>query len=123
MGNLTIKQSKIHGKGVFTKTPIKANKVFYKVPLKFILNHPKAKCAFIGHNKWVCDKKILNWINHSCDANTILDISKDPVLISTRAIKEGEEITVDYNQTETGGIKVTCNCQSDKCKKYFLRIE
>jgi hypothetical protein len=119
--NLVIRKSKIHGKGVFTTCPIKKKTGFYKVPLKKIFNEPRSKCAFIGKNRWVCDNKVLNWINHSCEANALLDLSNDPpILIATKDIHRGEEITCNYNKTEIGGVKVACNCASDKCKRYFL---
>jgi len=116
-----IRKSKIHGKGIFTTKAIKKKTKFYRVPLKNIFNSPKPRCAFIGKHRWVCDNKVLNWVNHSCDANALLCIDrKMPCLIARKDIKLGEEITCDYNKTEKNGKKVRCNCKSRICKKYFL---
>lgn len=121
MAYLIIKKSKIHRKGVFTTSQIKKKIGFYKIPLKKIFNEPRSKCAFIGKNRWVCDNKVLNWTNHSCEANTLLDLSSEPpVLVAKRDIQPGEEITCNYNRTEKNGKKVHCNCKSKRCKKYFL---
>lgn len=118
------KKSKIHGKGVFTKKDLQKGKKFYIVPTNKISNKPKRGFAFIGGDKWVNDKKVLNFVNHSCNPNTNLIVSKkNPYLISKKKIKKGEEITCDYNKTEKGGEKIKCNCKSKNCRGYFLRIE
>ena len=117
------KKSNIHKSGIFTTKSIEKGKIFYEVPAECILNRPKSKCAHIGKNTWVSDEKVLNYVNHSCDSNSILDITNKPKLIAKREIKSGEEITVDYNKTEIKGEKVPCNCKSKNCKKYFLRIK
>jgi SET domain-containing protein len=116
-------KSSIHGTGIFTKREILKKLLFYEIPVGLIFDKPKAGCAYIGKNRWVSDPKILNYINHSCDPNSILDISCAPKLIAKRDIKVGEEITVNYNETETNGKKVSCYCKTPKCRKYFLRKE
>jgi hypothetical protein len=123
MSNLIKKKSSIHRIGIFTEQNIKKNVVFYEVPMDLISNDPKKRWAHIGKNRWVSDEKVLNYINHSCDSNSRLDISDLPKLIAKRDIKAGEEITVNYNETEKNGEKIPCNCKSKKCKKIFLRIE
>jgi hypothetical protein len=116
------RKSDIQGHGIFANQDIKKGQIFYKIPLDKIIHKPKAKCAFIGHNTWICDNKVLNWINHSCNPNITLDIKK-PVLKAIKNIKNGEELTCNYNRTEKGGIKIPCNCKSKNCRGYFLRIE
>jgi len=117
------KKSNIHGIGAFSRSEIGKGSVFYIIPIKNIFNHPEAKCAYIGKNRWVSDKNILNFINHSCNPKSILKIRKEPVLVARRKINTGEEITLDYNKTENDGKKVPCSCGEKKCKGYFLRIE
>jgi len=117
-------KSKIHKYGIFAKTPIPKGLKFYIIPLGNILDAPKRGCAYIGNNRYVCDKNVLNLVNHSCNPNSLLDISsKQPSLISLRNIEAGEEITCDYNKTEIGGVKVKCTCGSKNCKGYFLIIK
>jgi len=118
------KKSKIHKFGIFTKNFIANGEKFYVVPLDNIFNVPKSGCAFIGNNRYACDNKVLNFVNHSCEPNSLLDIEvEEPCLISLRDISAGEEITCDYNRTEVGGTKVKCTCGSKNCKGYFLRRE
>ena len=101
---LKIKQSLIHGNGIFTNRNIFKGDVFYTVPMQKVFDSPVSKCAKISKNKWVCDDEVLNWVNHSCRSNTRLDTSrKVPMLVALEDIEIGDEIVVDYNLTETGG--------------------
>ena len=121
---LVRRKSKIHGFGIFANRDIAKGEDFYEIPLSSISKKPRPRHAFIGKNSWVNDPQVLNYINHSCDSNIKLDISKEkPILIAKRDIKKGEEMTCDYNETEKGGNKVACNCGSKKCRGYFIRIE
>ena len=118
------KSSKIHGIGVFTLRSIPEGEMFYEVPVDNVLRYAKRRCAYVGNNMWVSDEFVLNYVNHSCNPNAVLDISSDvPKLIAIRDIKEDEEITVDYNNTEVNGVDVPCSCGEDNCKGVFLRIE
>jgi hypothetical protein len=120
---LVRKASKIHGLGVFTARDIAEGEVFYEVPVENILNWPKRRCAFIGNNRWVSDIFVLNYVNHGCAPSAIFDVSGEiPKLIATRDIGADEEITVDYNRTETGGTMIPCNCGAESCPGEFATI-
>ena len=67
---------------------------------------------------FVCDPKILNWVNHSCNPNSKIELFP-PLLQSIREILPNEEITVDYNKTELPNKKVKCNCGEKNCRGYF----
>jgi SET domain-containing protein len=120
---LARKLSKIHGLGVFTSKDIAEGELFYEVPVDNILHYAKRRCAYVGNNVWVSDEFVLNYINHSCNPNAVLDISGDvPKLVSIKDIKNGEEITVDYNSTEEGGTLIPCSCGAEGCKGEFMTI-
>jgi len=117
------KKSSIDGVGIFAQEMIKSGEVFYLVPTDLVSKTPKSKFARIGGG-YVDDSQVLNFVNHSCDSNTKLDISGDkPQLVALREIDSGEEVTCDYNRTEVNGVKVKCNCGSKTCRGYFLREE
>lgn len=121
--NFEKRNSEIDNFGIFTNSPIPKNTEFYKIPLKIVYSKPKSRCARIADNKYVDDDKVLNWINHSCDPNSKLNINRgDPALISIKDIARDEEITVDYNKTEIEGIRMKCYCGSKNCKGYFNRL-
>jgi len=123
MVELVVKQSKIHGRGVFAEESIKVRTIFYKVSLVNCIRYNKTGCAYVGDGKWLDDTKIINFVNHSCDANAVLETSdNNAMLIASKNIEKGEEISLEYNRTETNGMRQTCNCGSRNCKGYFLTL-
>ncbi|MFA6269499.1 MAG: SET domain-containing protein-lysine N-methyltransferase [archaeon] len=121
-GVVLIKQpSKIHGVGIFTKTEVPANREFYLVPMTDLRNSSSPRCARIAQNLYVSDEQVLNWINHSCEANSELVFGQNRVVLkSKREIKAGEEITVDYYLTEEKNNLLPCACGSEKCRNFFF---
>lgn len=117
------KKSKIHGFGIFTKKGIEKGKQFYIIPLDKLYNKSHKRYARIGKNKYVSDNKILNWVNHSCNPNTKLDIKNKPKLVAIKDILINEEITANYEKTELKKNKIKCHCKSKNCKGYFYRGE
>lgn len=121
--SLKKRKSNINGLGVFTTTPVTNGAEYYAIPLTTIYHEPQPRCARIDDDKYVHDDAVLNWVNHSCHPNSILDINRaDPVLTAIRDIAPDEEISVDYNQTEVQGVRVECTCQAVNCKGYFSRL-
>ncbi len=121
MDLLERKKSSIHGFGIFTKERIYLEKKFYSVPLTDVRNSPAKRLAKVSTNLFVNDPKILNWVNHSCDANSeIIFDQKGIFLKSKREIQVGEEITLDYCNTEEKNILIECKCNSTKCRNYFF---
>ena len=116
---LKVSKSKIHGMGTFADKAIFKGELFYEIPIGISSKKPKEKWARIG-DRYVCDEKILNFVNHSCEPNSFIDLVI-PALLAIKDISVGEEITVDYNRTELDGTKVICNCKSLKCKGYLKR--
>ena len=61
-------------------------------------------------------KQVWPFLNHSCDPNSIVDIDSLK-LISLRNIKGNEEITFDYELTETLlSEPFICQCKSYNCR-------
>lgn len=116
--SLVKRKSPINGIGIFTTENIPKGKAFYIVPLDVIYNHPVPGCARIADNQFVCDEKVLNYTNHSCNPNSSLSLNP-PSLIALKDIKKNEEITADYENTELKVKKVKCNCRSENCRGYF----
>lgn len=117
------RKSTINGAGIFIAESVTKNTEFYTIPLTIVYNAPQPRCARIADKKYVHDDAVLNWVNHSCNPNTILDIDRpDPVLRAIRAIAPDEEISVNYNQTEVQGVSVECTCKAENCKGYFDRL-
>ncbi len=117
------RKSNINGMGIFTTNSVAKDTEFYAIPLAIVYNEPQPRCARIAVNKYVHDGAVLNWVNHSCNPNTILDIDRpDPVLIAIRDMAAEEEISVNYNRTEVQGVSVECACKATNCKGFFDRL-
>lgn len=59
------------------------------------------------------------FINHSCDPNTFFRCTPTRAEIyARRAIAAGEELTVDYGESQHDG-KLPCRCGAAKCRGYI----
>lgn len=124
MSELEKKKSDINGFGIFAKRSFLAGDVLYEIPTKKTFDNPRPRCARIAKDRWVDDEEILNWVNHSCDPNSILDTSTEkPFIRAIKDVNPGEEITVDYDKTEKGDVELKCNCGSENCRKKFKIIK
>jgi len=124
---LAIKPSKIHRYGVYAGERIPANrKVIEYTGLR--LNRKQAAAIdggeytylFAVDNYWTLDGARggsgAEIINHSCDPNLISRVLKGHVLyMSRRAIKPGEELTVDYNFSDLKEM-TKCFCGAKTCR-------
>ncbi len=87
-----VKESGIHGKGLFAKTDINKDEIIGSI--KF---NPTDKDG--PHVLWIADQGILvecdlKFINHSKDPNACY--CEDLDVVAIKNIKKGEEITHDY---------------------------
>ena len=135
----SVRNSKIHGKGVFAKRPIRKGirVIEYTGPVISMKEADKIGNTVDenghGHTMFftVDEKRVIDgnrggdakWINHSCAANCEAIQDGDQVFIeSLRAIKTGEEITYDYNLvieekiTEAVRKEFECFCGSPNCR-------
>ena len=124
---LEIRESRIHKRGVYTLEPIPARRKVIEYTGERI-NRKKTKQRGTGNvtylftldNYWTIDGAVggsgAEIINHCCDPNLYTWIYKGHILyMSKRAIRAGEELTVDYLFSDKIDI-VRCRCQSAKCR-------
>lgn len=124
---LKIKRSKIHRYGVYAGEPIPAGRKVIEYTGER-LNRYQAKrrdrgtytYLFAVDNYWTLDGAVggsgAEIINHSCEPNLISRVMKGHVLyMSLREIKPGEELTIDYNFSDTGE-RTPCSCQAKNCR-------
>jgi uncharacterized protein len=109
-----LKESPIHGLGVFAAHDIKKGTVIWKYDPKFDLTISRAEIEQLPEP---CRRQVLNYayrcgaddlyivgvddsryMNHSATPNTEEDFSIDPrgLTVASRDIKAGEELTADY---------------------------
>ena len=126
MTKIIIKDSRIHGRGVFAARDISPGEVIidWEECKETLTEHDverlppeeRKRVSFID-GQHILFKPPACWVNHSCDANARGTSGRD---IAIRAIKRGEEITVDYVVENVPDLNLRCNCGSQSCRG-FLR--
>lgn len=128
MFDLEIRNSKIAGKGVFTKNKIKKGQLILEIngPNVAAGSVQTDPCALqVGVNKYIGKTgKISDFVNHNCEPSTWVWIIENPNgsfgarLIALRTIEEGEEITFDYSMTvRDDPWTMECACGAKTCRK------
>lgn len=119
MGTVVIKDSPIHGRGVFAAQRLAPGEVIIEGCRNILSDEavaalPADEQAFVsvmnGKNIWM--RPPSRFVNHSCNPNARGDEQHD---VATRVIEAGEEITVDYAD-EVPGLKLECNCGAPNCR-------
>ncbi len=133
-----VRNSKIHGKGVFAKRPIRKGTKVIEYTGKIVSLEEADEIgsnAVDGHTHTmlftVDDDRVIDgnvggparFINHSCDPNCEAVQYEDKIFIeSLRSIKQSEELTYDYHLQVPGKItekvkqEYVCYCGSSKCR-------
>jgi hypothetical protein len=115
-----VKQSDIHGKGVFAARDFKAGDIVLRWDKSNILTAEEYEKLTDDEKRYVCFvdgiyvqmQEPERYVNHSCDSNTTAKHFSD---IAKRNIKMGEEITSDYNEELLTQKKFKCTCGSSNC--------
>lgn len=121
--NVFVKESGIHGNGLFTSLDIPEGKIIMIIDSEVISAEECVRREDEEDNVyifWVNDNCYIDtsmtnkikYINHHCDFNCDI-IERDETslyLVAYRDIQKGEELTIDYGYDE---IYEYCNC--DKC--------
>jgi uncharacterized protein len=125
---MRLSRSKIHRWGVYATEPIPVNrKVIEYTGEKISRRETKRRAQetdliylFTLDAYWTIDGSVggsgAEFINHSCDPNLVARIVRGHILyVSRRAIKRGEELTVDYHFAKNVE-RVTCKCGTASCR-------
>ncbi|MEJ5262479.1 MAG: SET domain-containing protein-lysine N-methyltransferase [Ignavibacterium sp.] len=120
--NIIVKDSSLHGKGIFTQIPINKNQTILVIEGEEI---DAAECIRRENEEnnvyifWKDDNTYIDasstekikYVNHSCEANCYIDEdeSGNLILVASRDIEHGEELTIDYGYDE---IYEECSCSS-----------
>ena len=113
--DIRVKKSRIHGKGVFAEEEYQVGSEVAYFRGYEIDYDTRYSLTFEGHK--IEPTGPLKYLNHSCDPNCCF---RGRTLVTKRQVEQGEELTVDYSETEDGN-KVSypfkCNCGSGNCRK------
>jgi SET domain-containing protein len=112
-----VRESPINGKGIFAKRLIKSGEIVFVWHPKTLTKEESSKLSKteLKHYTYPDGDKILwmqppeRYINHSCDANTVVIGKSD---VASRDIRAGDEITSDYIDIETEDLFVAVELRS-----------
>lgn len=120
---ILVKQSDIHGFGLFTTIDIPADSIILKINGELIseeeciLREERDNNVYIfwyDERKYIdtFNSKKIKYINHNCSSNCdVIDGDEGSLLLmNTEAISAGEELTIDYGYEE-----IYNQCQCPKC--------
>lgn len=123
---LEVRESLLHGFGIFTKIDIPADEVICIIQGEVIDEDECVRREDEEGNVYIfwnggnyidtAKNELLRNLNHYCTPNGYVEDrdSKSLYLVAERDIKAGEEITIDYDYEE---IYENCNCELCKNKK------
>ena len=130
MKKISVRGSKIHGKGVFADEVIrKKERIQYingKKERKVTRNASDSRSIdhWIGTGRfsWInTEGTPFRFINHSCEPNAAIMGTK--TVIALEDIREGEEITIDYSMTDADPHwSIECACGVKTCRKHIQAI-
>lgn len=128
MSKVSVKDSKIQGKGVFAKLPIAkgeivlaiddSRKVTDDMPLRPERGESEDHCDWFPDGTVVYMQEPERYINHSCDPNTFVRaVNGIRNVFALRPIAKDEEVTYDYCINGFGDVVWECNCGAARCRK------
>lgn len=143
---IAVRNSPIHGRGVFALRPIPKGTRIIEYKGKLITDeeadrrygriqeHSAHTMLFSVEGGWVIDAtrggNLARWINHSCAPNCEIEEEGHRVFIEARRdIRPGEEIAYDYNlqigerHTKKAKREHTCLCDARRCRGTMLGEE
>ncbi|MCI0415514.1 SET domain-containing protein-lysine N-methyltransferase [bacterium] len=124
-----IKESAIHGKGLFAKKAIakgeivciKGGYIYDREVLQSMPDWYRAAEISIADNLFIGPLReeeragSMIFSNHSCDPN--IGVQGQIVFVAMRDIQPGEELTHDWATTDDDDYEMECNCGASGCRK------
>ena len=118
--DIIVKNSKIHGKGIFANHNFKKGEIVLKWNPKEInknqfdkLSEEEKEFVIFKDGQYFFMQSPEKFVNHSCEPNTN---SINQCDVAIKDISKGEEITSDYSKDVVPEFKIKCNCGSKNCK-------
>lgn len=126
-----MRQSVVHGKGLFAKESISAGEIVVNfdggrgqfitlVEADSLYDRGNDHMIQVGENLFFAavsdsDMETEDLINHSCNPNC--GIHGSLCIVAMRNIAVNEEITFDYAMSESSQYHVVCKCGNNNCRK------
>ncbi len=126
--SLELRDSRIHGKGVFTTVSVRKHAVICKVAIVRTITEDRPLDASKGelwhHCHWYPDGEMVLldepfcYFNHSCQPNIFYyTVNRTMYCLAMRNIAQDEELTLEYSLCNLGGQEWECHCGSANCRR------
>ncbi len=103
------------GAGLVATVPIRKRTIVHRWAPSDVLPHPTYMSVQIGRRSHAHDAEFLDLLNHSCEPNLKIDISRK-AFVAVRDISPGEILTYFYPSTEWDMARpFRCRCGSPGC--------
>jgi len=111
---IEVRESPIHGNGVFASKEYPAQSDVAYFEGDEIDHDTRHSVTLDGHK--IEPTGLLKYLNRSCDPNCGF---RGRILVTKRQVHAGQELTIDYRETEGNSITYhfTCNCRSANCRR------
>jgi SET domain-containing protein len=123
-----VRESKIHGRGLFAITDmakneivaVKGGHIISREELREITPRLGPVEIQIDDHLFIAPvteeehESSMLYSNHSCDAN--LGVRGEITFVAMRDIRAGEELTHDWAMTDDGDYSVECKCRAPDCR-------
>jgi len=126
MHSVEVRDSPIHGRGVFAVSEIPAGDLIreYNLIREITASSPldPEQGEFVEHCTYLADRVFLvgppdRFFNHSCDPSAYKRFQKSVIeIVARRDIAAGSEITHDYLINTHSGSTWSCRCGSVRCR-------
>lgn len=130
-----IAPSSIHQQGLFATERIPKGTYIIEYTGEKITKEESAR-RLAGYNPYIFHlnyrydidgstlENIARYINHSCDPNCEVEISKSQIwIVAIRTIASGEELSFNYGYDARDYEKFPCHCGARQCCGYILGRE
>lgn len=104
-----------YGARTITDEPYRRGDVIYRITGYHITDKPTFQTIQIGEHTHIEELGALAYLNHSCQPNTIVNVT-ELMVVATRDIAAGEELTFFYPSTEWEMDRpFICLCGAPQC--------
>jgi SET domain-containing protein len=120
MEKVVVRDSPIHGRGVFATRRIEPDETIIEGCREVLSDEavealPAEERGFLSviEGRYILMTPPSRFVNHSCNPNARGTDQSD---VAIRVIEAGEEVTVDYVAEHVPGLTLKCNCRTMNCR-------
>ncbi len=125
-GDVVVGDAGVKGKGVFARRDFARGEFIFRRRRGRVVGNSEIPSLSEEEQRHLCELDFETsavllppgcYLNHSCDSNAM---RSGVNVYAWRAIRAGEEITIDYRLNAHDGERWTCDCGAANCRGYVI---